>query len=208
MSRNFRNSLLSIGKFYKGLTLLELLVTLIIVALVVYAALLLLRNTDQHSTLMRREMEKLASIRHSMDRLIDDLTAAAAVKVRFEIERESFSDGRQACHLTIISEDTAQKSRTVRRIEWVAVPRFEQEDLVLFRREKTANDESSIYYVPMCENLNSFDVQTLNAEGEPITEKEAAALVAITARVFREGAHSSDRVFTVSRTFCLDRYQL
>jgi prepilin-type N-terminal cleavage/methylation domain-containing protein len=207
MNRKHHNFSPVPGKYGKGFTLLELLVTLIIVALVVYAAVSLLHNTDRHITLMRREMDKLSSIQHSMDRLLDDLTAAAAVQARFDISRESLSDGREACRLTIITEDASQKTRYVRRIDWVSVPRYEQQDLVLFRRERTSDQKLYAYYIPMCENLCTFEVEKLDAEGE-LAEKSGASLIEINARIFREGPRNPERVFTVSRTFCLDRFKL
>lgn len=191
----------------QGISLLELLVTLIMVGLVVYAAVHLLYNTERNSILMRRHMDKLSNIQYCLDRIIEDLTVASAVNARLDIDEESLSDGRETCHLVISAEDTSAKAYDVSSIDWVAVPRYEQEDLLLFRREKTGAKDTGSNYIPLCENLCAFQVKKLDDTGEPVNSGPAS-MIEITARMFLDGPRSPDRVFTVSRTFCLDRFQL
>ena len=190
----------------RGVSLLELLVTLVIVGLVVSAVVHLLYSTERNTIFLRRHLDKLARIQFCLDRIIEDLASAAVVKARLDIKEDFLTDGRQTSHLLIIAEDTAAKVKDIRRVEWIAVPRYEQQDLVLFRREQNTGSGRADY-IPMCENLSTFRVQKLDDNGQPVYDAPAS-LLEISAQVFLEGPRHPDRVFTVTRTFCLDRFQL
>ena len=90
------------------------------------------------------------------------------------------------------------------RIDWVAVPRFEQNDLVLFRREQSLTTETDLY-IPLCENISSFEVLRITPDGIP-SRDTALPLIEISAYMYRPGPPDPHRVFTARRTFCSDRF--
>ncbi len=98
---------------------------------------------------------------------------------------------------------TAQDKPDV-RIDWVAAPRFEQNDLVLFRREQSFSTETDLY-IPLCENISSFEVLRITPDGTPSRDTDLP-LIEISAYMYRPGPPDPHRVFTARRTFCSDRF--
>lgn len=180
-----------------GLSLVELLVTLAIVALITIAALRVFSNTTEGTRQLRQDMVREDSIEHCMDLLVEDLAAAAANDIRVRVKNTVLGYDQETAHLTIIAERGASRATPSRMVEWVAMPRDEFNDLVLYRRVYPPKDRLSPRYVPMCEGLHSFFV-------EEITD----TLLQVTAWVYRDQEYDPQRLFPVSRMFCLERFKL
>jgi prepilin-type N-terminal cleavage/methylation domain-containing protein len=179
-----------------GLSLLELLVTLAIVAMISVAALQLFNNTADGTRRLQEDMVREDTIEHCMDRLVEDLAAAAANNIQVRIKNTVLDYDRETAHLTIIAESGARRSIPSRLVEWVAMPRDEFEDLVLYRRVYPKKNRQSTKYIPMCEGVYSF-----------VVEEISDTLLQITAWVYRDEENDPRRVFAVSRKFCVERFK-
>ena len=91
-------------------------------------------------------------------------------------------------------------------IDWVAVPREYEEDLVLFRRQQQPGDKGKSLYIPQCENLYAFDVNMLDPNGDPADDPNASTLIEVWAQMYRMGDRDPDRVISMKRTFSLHRF--
>ena len=181
----------------RGLSLLELLVTLAIVALISVAALQLFNNTADGTRRLQQDMVREDAIEHCMDLLVEDLAAAAANNIQVRIKNTVLDYDRETAHLTIIAESGARRTIPSRLVEWVAMPRDEFDDLVLYRRVYPSQDRRSTKYIPMCEGLYSF-----------IVEELTDTLLQVTAWVYRDNENDPQRLFPVSRKFCVERFNL
>jgi len=189
-----------------GLSLIELVVTLLMVALLTVSVLKLLDNTTQTAGRLDEYMARHAAIQHSLDMLIDDIVATSQSGAKMYVKRESMG-WRDTSHLTIVSAPAAGAREGAEQIDWIAVP-SDDEDLVLFRRVKKSSDRKPAMYIPVCRELHSFDVQLLNEKAmEHEDPNYAAPLVQVVAEVYQPGQRDPDRVLTVSRTFCVERFQ-
>ncbi|GEM_PF-926865 len=186
-----------------GLTLLELITTLVIVALVSGAVVQLLHSTLEQSRYLQEQMARLATIQHCLDVLVNDL-GGYTKDAELTVEHYALAEGRQTSSLQIrLAGDVVEQEEGV---EWVAASRYEQEDLVLFRRAKSTGGREKSVYVPMCEHLSSFQVETLDGQGQAALGGTAVVLE-VTAQVYRGPSRNPEQVFTVQRTFCLDRFK-
>jgi len=181
----------------RGLSLLELLVTLAIVALISVAALQLFNNTADGTRRLQQDMIREDAIEHCMDLLVEDLAAAAANNIQVRIKNTVLDYDRETAHMTIIAESGARRAIPSRLVEWVAMPRDEFDDLVLYRRVYPSVDRRSTKYIPMCEGLYSF-----------IVEELTDTLLQVTAWVYRDDENDPQRLFPVSRKFCVERFNL
>ena len=149
----------------RGLSLLEVLVTLVIVALISVAALQVFSSTTEGIRRLQQDM------------------------VREDSDRET-------AHMTIIAESGARRTLPSRLVEWVAMPRDEFNDLVLYRRVYPSPDRRTTKYIPMCEGIYSFVVEELTD-----------TLLQATAWVYRDEDNDPRSVFPVSRMFCVERFK-
>ena len=188
----------------KGLTVFELLVTVIVMAIITIAVFSVLDHTRTQTRLTTEEMMRCNVIQHCLDLIVNDVTRAATKHYKLEIDQRNLEDDRQTSHLTISSYSLPDQEIPDLQIDWVAVPRFEEKDLVLFRREigMSADDE---LFIPVCDNLSSFRVTRLTSEGMP-TLDSTLPLVKISAQVYRPGEPDPQRVYIAQRTFCSQRF--
>ncbi len=200
-------------RFRRASSLLEMLVTLIIVAMVSVAVLKLLNQTTKGINKLTSRMNNLGAIESSLDMLAEDVMVTAQSNGKISVEHGSFN-GQTTAHVIITPTQYSGRADIGNQIDWVSVPRYEQKDLVLFRREQTPGQGKQARYIPLCENLSSFDVQitkdvqeqTAVADPNAPTAKLQSPLVKITAQVFRDNSHDPDNVITVTKTFCLKRF--
>jgi len=191
--RNYTTS----KRIRRGLSLLELLVTLAIVAIIIVAALQLFINTTEGIRRLQDDMVREDAIEHCLDLLVEDLAAAAANDIQVRIKNTVLDYDRETAHMTIIAESGASRTIPSRLVEWVAMPRDEFDDLVLYRRAYPSVDRRSTKYIPMCEGLYSF-----------IVEELTDTLLQVTAWVYRDNENDPRRLFPVSRKFCVERFKL
>lgn len=184
------------GRTRPGLSLLELLVTLAIVAMISVAALQLFNNTADGTRRLQEDMVREDTIEHCMDRLVEDLAAAAANNIQVRIKNTVLDYDRETAHLTIVAESGARRAIPSRLVEWVAMPRDEFEDLVLYRRVYPTKNGQSTKYIPMCEGLYSF-----------VVEEISDSLLQVTAWAYRDEENDPRRLFPVSRKFCIERFK-
>ena len=191
----------------RGFSLLELTVTLFIVAIISVAVLKLLHHTAEASRSVEEYMTRSAAIQHSLDMLEVDLTAAVEDEnLRFIVRRENLG-GRPSSHLTLRLGD-AKNAKNRSQIDWIAVARYDDDDLVLFRRQTNPRDKEPALYIPLCQHLFSFDVEQLNTIGKALRDPNLPTpMVRISAELYRPGSRDSDRLFAVSRTLCLRRFE-
>ena len=192
-----RNGFRFRGRMRTGLSLLELLVTLAIVALISVAALQLFNSTADGTRRLQQDMVRQDAIEHCMDLLVEDLAAAAANNIQVRIKNTVLDYDRETTHMTIIADSGARQAIPSRLVEWVAMPRDEFDDLVLYRRVYPSVDRRSTKYIPMCEGLYSF-----------IVEELTDTLLQVTAWVYRDNENDPQRLFPVSRKFCVERFKL
>jgi len=181
----------------RGLSLLELLVTLAIIAIVAVAALQIFINTAERTRRLQQEMVREEAIEHCMDLMMEDLAVAAAHNIQIRIKNTTLDNDRETAHLTIIAGSGAQRTLPSRLMEWVAMPREDSDDLILYRRVFSATNRSgSSKYIPMCEGIYSFVV-------EEITD----TLLQVTAWVYRDDEYDAQNLAPVSRMFCVERFK-
>ncbi|KPK76313.1 MAG: hypothetical protein AMJ79_07135 [Phycisphaerae bacterium SM23_30] len=188
----------------QGLTILELLVTLVVMTLIPLAVLSILDHTRTQSMMITEEMTRQGSIQHCLNMMVDDITAAATKNSKIEIDNHTLSDGRETAHLTIYTYTRPDQQDPDVQVDWVAVPRFGQNDLVLFRRERSTTSPSDLF-IPLCENICSFQVVRLDPEGQASLDSDLP-LLEIYARIYRFGPPDPQRVFIAHRTFCSQRF--
>ena len=193
----YRNGFRLPGRMRRGLSLLELLVTLVIVALISVAALQLFSNTVDGTQRLQQDMVREDAIEHCLDLLVEDLASASANNIQVRIKNTVLDYDRETAHMTIISESGARQTLPSRSVEWVAMPREEFDDLVLYRRVYPSKHHQSTKYIPMCEGLYSF-----------IVEELTDTLLQVTAWVYRDNENDPRRLFPVSRKFCVERFNL
>ncbi|MCF7956824.1 MAG: hypothetical protein K9M57_00100 [Phycisphaerae bacterium] len=186
-------------------SVLELIVTLTIVALLTVAVLGLLNGTTAQSARVNQRMEQMGAINMCMDRLMDDVIKAAEDDTRWHVKK-GYRQQMKTSHLTIQRMGGGEKSDLIWQIDWIATPSEDGEDLTLYRREKTGkkNDETDVF-IPLCEHLYSFDVQMINEEG--LDDPNAApAVIQVKAELFRMPEHEPDFLLPVNQTYCLRRF--
>jgi len=185
---------------------LEMLVTLVLLSLVAVAVLGVLSRVSTQSETVQEDMARHASLQHSLDRLVADVRNMGQLGAAMEVEQEYFG-ALETCRLTMAPARTERGSGGGWQIDWVAVPRYQERDLLLFRREKKETAKEKELYIPVCEYLCTFRVELLDADGEVAggTGGEAS-LVEVTAEVFRAGEPDRERVLKASRTCALKRF--
>jgi len=188
----------------KGLTVFELLITCIVMAIITVAVFTVLDHTRTQTMFTTEEMMRCNLIQHCLDLMVDDVTRAATKHYTLEIDQRNLDHERQTSQLTISSFSLPDQDTPDLQIDWVAVPRFEEKDLVLFRREKQMGVTDDLF-IPVCDNLSSFLVTRLTSEGLP-TLDSTLPLIKIAAQVYRPGEPNPKRVYIAQRNFCSQRF--
>jgi hypothetical protein len=193
-----------------GVSIIELVVTLAIVVIVLTAALGILNQTSARMQYLGDMLSRQHQAQTCLDRLIEDILAANVGKMEIKVERETAGFLRTA-HLQITSRvvenpDEKKQESGIAQIDWVAVPRVEENDLVLFRREQPYPVDKPVFYIPLCENLNSFEVNLMDGSGKIIEDASRVELMNVRMEYFLAGASQSDRLITLERTVCINRF--
>ncbi len=191
----------------QGATLLELLVTLLIVAMILAAVVGILSQVRGRMAQLDQRLNRRAALQHSFDRLLSDIVASSEHQAQLQVENAYFGD-MVTSHLIIGGVKEGGEDSASRLIDWVAVPRLQEEDLVLFRREQRLSDEEDAVFVPYCDNLYSFDVALMDTAGEELDDPNSSfALLEVQAELFTDDDRTPERAVMFSRTFCLNRFQ-
>lgn len=187
----------------RAFSLLELMVTLAIMAFVLAAVLELLSQTRYQMDYINRDLANQTRLQHSLNKLMDDLVLGSKDEINIEIKRE-FYNGLETAWLKISSGDKAARGN---KIDWVAVPREYEEDLVLFRRQSQPGSKGKALFIPQCDNLYAFDVDMLDPNGDPGGDPNDSTLIEVWAQLYRMGDRDPDRVLSMKRTISLHRFR-
>jgi len=185
--------------------MIELIVTLVLVAIVSTAVLQLRHSTTRQSRSIRSRMAKLTSINNCFDKLTDDVIISALAKGKMTVETKT-DGGLETSKLTIIIGQDKKLNRQNQSIDWVATKQYERDDLVLYRRETIGKEDQNALYIPLCENLYSFRVELLNEEAMEGDPNQPPAILQIHADLFRSESKNPEELITVNKTFCLRRF--
>ncbi|MBN2210325.1 MAG: hypothetical protein JW709_02910 [Sedimentisphaerales bacterium] len=192
---------------FLGVTLLELLVTLLIVAMILTAVVGILSQVRGQMSRLDLRLSRRAALQHSFDRMLSDIVSSSEHQAQLQVETASFGE-LATSHLIIGDAEKSNENQAYHRIDWVAAPRLEEEDLVLFRREIRISDEDDAVFVPFCDNLYSFEVDLMDTSGEALDDPNSPyAMLEVRAGLFTDDDRSAERVTMFSRTFCLNRFQ-
>jgi len=194
------------NKKQTGFTLLELIVTLAILALLVTALVTILDQTSYQVAYLSEELSRRSSVAYSLDQLMDDVVSQGGENVGIQVKR---NESRETCWLTLTINTSEPKGKgaAIRQIDWVAVPREDEDDLVLFRREKAGGDKDEESFIPQCDQLESFEVRLLNGLGMATSPSETPALIEVEAKMYRQNDKDDGGVLTFRRTFALKRFE-
>jgi len=217
----------------RGVSLLETIVTLLILAIIMTVVTGLFSNVVQQRQRYLNRLEQKAKIEDCLSRMLQEI-AMMGDNGKLNIEQDA--QGWQiASHLTIEYRNSAgDQSNLMRVIEWVSVPRYEQQDLVLFRREKNQGSDEDASFIPLCDGLYSFDVRMIHeeleaeatraadvqgelaetdpnaADGDPNDLLPVPAklqpVVEILAEMYQFEYGDTEHIMTFRRTFCLKRF--
>lgn len=186
----------------RGFSLFELLVTIVITAIVCIGVLRMLNITQRQTRKVTSHMQALSNIHFSMDKFMSDIILAGQNDYDIDVETAQY-DWHDTSHVIIRSRDDSDNAG--RRIEWIAAPRYEEMDLVLFRRDSRGTVSKD--YIPICENLFAFKVEVLNEDIVSISDpNQGSLLVDVEAQLYKTDPPDPTKTVTVHRSFCLDRF--
>jgi len=184
---------------FVGFTLLELIVTLVLVGMVIAAVIQILQGTQQQSMALSYRLGQLDAAEHSMDMLVEDLAHASANSVRVEIAEEMQLMSRGGSRMSIFFYSDPGRTQLLKRVDWVAVPDDEEPgELVLYRREAVRESSEIPLYIPMCSKVCTFNA----------VKDEEGLLVEVEASLYLDDSLDPDRVMRMSRIFCLERFSI
>jgi len=188
--------------------MLEIIATLLIAAMVTIAVLQLVNDISRQSVRIDGQLTQTGQIQNCLDKINDDVIAAVHTKAKIDVKQGS-SGGHDTSRLTltVVSKDEAAK--VISRIDWVAAPYPDRDDLILYRRylsETESENELQDYYIPLCENINSFVVELLNEEAME-DPNAPPAMLQIRTTSYYPGSDDSENLLTANRTFCLRRFE-
>jgi hypothetical protein len=191
-----------------GFSILEIMATLLIAAMVTIAVLQLVNDISRQTMRIDGQLTQTGQIQNCLDKLNDDVIAAVHTKAKIDIKQGS-SGGHDTSRLTltVVSQDEA--ARVISRIDWVAAPQPDRDDLILYRRhisETKSENELQDYYIPLCENINSFVVELFSEEGMDDPNAPPAMLQIMTTSYY-PGSCDPANLLTANRTFCLRRFE-
>jgi len=188
-----------------GVSILEMTVTLVIIVAVLTVSLLLLHNITDRTRSVGERMAAEAIIQHCLTQIVQEVTTAGR-EANISVEQD-VRGGQTASRLTIVFEAGKATKTVVHRIDWVAAPRLEQQDMVLFRREMRHTDRERALFIPLCESLHCFRVDLLDRQGKLFHDpNDTPRMVELTAQVYQFGPAYPEQLLTARRTFCLRRF--
>ena len=191
-----------------GFSMLEIMATLLIAAMVTIAILRLVNNVSEQTVRIDGQLTQLSQIQNCLDKLNDDVVAAVRTKAKIEIKQSS-SGGYDTSRLTLTVVSDEEVPKVINRIDWVAAPQPDRGDLILYRRhisETKSEDKLQDYYIPLCENIHSFVVELLSEEGMEDPNAPPAILQIMTTSYY-PGSHDPENLLFANRTFCLRRFE-
>jgi len=174
-----------------GFSLLELIVTLVILAIVMSAVVVLMQQTY----FQIRHINQ-ALLNRSLDRLMDDLIQNSRDNIDIQLTNSST--------LTLKTIPPERSKKPALQIDWATAT--DQNNLVLYRRVMRSANPKELLYYPICDNLESFTIHMLDAQGAPSMDHKSASLIKVHATMFREDRQDPDYVHTARRTFSLKRF--
>ncbi|MBN2377860.1 MAG: type II secretion system protein [Sedimentisphaerales bacterium] len=191
---------------FSGFTLLELIVTLVLVGMVIAAVIQILQGTQQQSVSLSYRLEQLDAAEHSMDMLVEDLAHASANSINVQIsdsgnvvEAKMGKMGDSGDGLSIFSYSDPDRTQLLKRVDWMAVPDDEEPgEMVLYRRETIKEGKVFPMYIPMCSKVCTFNA----------VKDEEGLLVEVEASLYLDDSLNPNRVMRMSRTFCLERFSI
>ena len=191
----------------RAFSILELLATLILVAMICAAVFGVLQHTTEQSQSINRRMSRMADIQYCMDRLMNDIVVGSQNGGKITVQNHSYG-WQDTCRITIGATKTGTGAPKGMSIDWVAVLRQEEEDLVLYRRETRPGQTENNLYIPLCEHLYSFQAEPLNPDNTLIDDPNITpTLINIEVKMYRAKLPDPKQLLRVNRTFCLKRFQ-
>jgi len=195
-----RNPRPDIKKNFPAFSVLELIVTLVIVAMISAVVLQLLDNTKRQSRRLNVRMTRLNQIDYCLDRLENDVINSVLSGAEINVEKS-----RSSSVISLVTTAGDKKSKPTAQIDWIAASHYPREDLILYRRQIAKGVDSDELYIPLCENLMSFQAELFSEEGI-VDPNSPPAVLQVQARLFRTDDYDPEQLLTISRTFCLRRY--
>lgn len=185
---------------------MEMLVTLALVAMITVPLVRIMDTSRRQQQRIDWRMSKLTAMHNTLDWMVEDIISAADMGRKVTVEQGYFGS-HDICTVKITPAGDIRRQVPKDEIEWVTVPRYEQEDLLLFRRQKNESDTQSAEYVPLCEDIYSLVVDMMEPNAAPLEDPNAPVpLVEITARMYGGQERDPERLITVRRTFARDRF--
>ena len=106
--------------------------------------------------------------------------------------------------ITMKTTSHALNNKPSLQIDWATA--LDHQNLVLYRRIIRSSNPKDILYYPICDYLDTFNIKMLNSQGDPAENQSSAALIEVTATVFREDIQDPEYGLTSRRTFSLNRF--
>ena len=179
-----------------GFSLLELIVTLVIMGIVMSAVLVLLQQTYFQIRHLNHDLSRRSLLNHSLDKLMDDLIEISKDNIDIQLKDSST--------LTLKTIPPAHSKKPSLQIDWATAS--DQQTLVLYRRVMRSSNPKELLYYPICDNLESFTINMLDAQGSPGFDQKSASLIEVHATMFREDLQDPEYIHTARRTFALKRF--
>jgi type II secretory pathway pseudopilin PulG len=191
----------------KAFSILELLATLILVAMICAAVFGVLQYTTEQSQAIEQRMSRMAEIQYCLDQLMSDIIVGSQNGGKITVRNHSYG-WQNTCRITIGATKTGTGTPKGMSIDWVAVLRQEKEDLVLYRRETRPGQTENNLYIPLCEYLYSFRAETLNPDNTLIKDPNITpTLINVEVEMYRTNQPDPEQLLKVNRTFCLKRFR-
>ncbi len=184
-----------------GFSLIELIVTLAIVALVSAAVLQLLTHTQAQGERITGRMNQTSKLQNCLDRIMDDVINGAESNAKIRVENA----GEAADLITVITESGRKGAAVTRRIDWTAAPDGQSLDMVIYRREINFSSKEEPLYIPLCDKIDAFEVELFNSEGLEDPNAEPAVMQIRVSSFYLDDPDSQQRL-EANRTFCLRRF--
>lgn len=179
-----------------GFSLLELIVTLVILAIVMSVVVVLLQQTHFQIRHISQDLSRRSLLNRTLDRLMDDLIETSKDNIDIQLNGSST--------ITMKTKPPPRSKTPSLQIDWATAA--DQENLMLYRRVmRTSNPKDMLYY-PICDNLDTFTINLLDSQGSPTKDQKSISLIQVQVTMFREDQQDPDYVHTARRTFSLKRF--
>ena len=178
-----------------GFSLLELIVTLVLLGIILSAVLVLLQQTHFQIRYLNQDLSRKSLLNHSLDKLMDDLINTSNNNVEIKLTNAS--------SITFKITPPAHTNKPALQIDWATAS--DHQNLLLYRRVTKTSNPDTLYY-PICDNLHSFTIKLLDAQGSPTFNQNTAASIEVNATIFRDDSQDPQYTHTSRRTFSLKRF--